>query len=382
VRIPKVLLRNNFYFIRLLASRLAFGASGLCLADCWFPWQGETILSVITQTNFDKKRLDILLTFCYTGSCQTKPNHKKRKEYQTAMNNHITVSQISQEAKPPKGFYIFEKLTRQNRVVDVIRMTRKPKCHIRKISHNEYKVIKTGEVHKFMPKVNQNGILTQMRNRRSLKKIFRDLRQLIECNFEGADCEKFLTLTFRIQTNQPRYVQNCLDLFNKRLKREFPAIGFIHIVEPHASGNWHVHSLLKDTEGKWLNLDCDRMREMWGLGNVHIETLKNVDHLGAYFIAYFTNMEIADEDLHKYQDDIKQLPRHDGEGFKNVIKGNRLDFYPDYMKIFRNSRNMKKPKAIKTVPKEFKKTYEVNFKIETELGDTFLSKEQHKQKRL
>jgi hypothetical protein len=296
-------------------------------------------------------------------------------------NNFITVRKISQEAKPPKGFYHFSKITRQNRVIDVTRMTRTPKCFIRKISYNEYKDIRTGEVHKFMPKKDANGVLTQMRNRRSLKKIFRDLRQLITTNFEGSDCEKFLTLTFRIQTNQPRYVGDCLNVFNMRLKREFPAVGYIHIVEPHASGNWHVHSLLKNTDGTWLNLDCDRMREIWGMGNVHIETLKNVDHLGAYFIAYFSNMEIQDEDLHKYPDDIKQMPRQDGNGVKNVIKGKRCDFYPDYMKIYRNSRNLKQPETIEAIPKGFKRTYEANYKIETEHGNTFLTKEQHRQKR-
>jgi hypothetical protein len=123
--------------------------------------------------------------------------------------------------------------------------------------------------------------------------------------------------------------------------------------------------------------------KLWGNGYVTVEDLNNVDNVGAYFIAYFSNMEIADEDLHKYPDDIKEMSRQDGNGTKKVIKGRRCDFYPDYMQMYRNSRNLKKPEVVEDIDENFKKTYEAAYRITTtdpkgNSSDTYIKKEQYK----
>jgi hypothetical protein len=90
-------------------------------------------------------------------------------------------------------------------------------------------------------------------------------------------------------------------------------------------------------------------------------------------------MELTDEQAEKYakEDDIKE------KNGKKYIKGKRLDFYPDYMQIYRNSRNLKKPEKIVEIPDEFDKTYEATYKITNmdehgKQAESYLKKEQHK----
>jgi hypothetical protein len=289
------------------------------------------------------------------------------------MSNYSTAVKKYQGALPKKKHYKFTKMIKCNNVIDVVRMTVEPKCVIKKLSKTEFVHIKTGEVKNIMPKVDGN----QMRNRRSLRVIFRELRQLITTNFEGLDCEAFATMTYAEQTNDPKKILKDLDRFNHRLKRAFPNIGYIHIVEPHASGNFHIHSLLKNITGAQLNIDFVEVYDMWQHGWCTVDNLNNVDNIGAYFIAYFSNMEIPDEDLHKYHDDIIE------KNGKKFIKGKRLDYYPDYMKIYRNSKNLKKPESVTEIPSNYYKTYEDTFQFaftdeKGNTGDMYVKKEQHK----
>ena len=296
------------------------------------------------------------------------------------LNNYTTTIEKYQGALPKNKHYKFRKYIQCGKVIDVTKMTWNPECHIKKLGGRAFVNTRTGEVKDFMPK--KDGV--QMRNRRSLRVIFTDLRQLITTNFEGGGSEKFLTLTYAKQHNDPKQILKDLDLFNKRLRWHYPSSGYIHIVEPHASGNWHVHSLIKHVDGTPLAMTYEEAYKLWGHGYVTVEELNNVDNIGAYFVAYFSNMEIADEDLHKYKDDIKEVPRADGSGMKKVIKGARLDFYPDYMKIYRSSKNLKKPEAVSEINKKaFKKTYEAGYKLthvdeNGNAGEGYLKKEQWK----
>ena len=311
------------------------------------------------------------------------------------MSNYITTIEKYQGHLPKNKFYKFTRIVKGHNVIDVVRMTKKPECQITKIKAGiylnkktgKYRLFdnyaiytKTGEVKK-MPK--KDG--KQFRNRRSLRKIFTDLRRLIETNFQGGESNKFLTLTYREQHNDPKKILKDLDAFNHKLKRAYPKIAYIHIVEPHASGNFHVHSLLRQMDGSPIEMTPQDAFKLWGQGYVTAEDLNNTDNIGAYFIAYFSNMEIADEDLHKYKDDIKEIPRQDGNGTKKVIKGKRLDFYPDYMKIYRNSKNLTKPEVIEKVNDDYKKTYEAAYKItNTEengnKSEVYIKKEQYKKR--
>jgi hypothetical protein len=181
------------------------------------------------------------------------------------------------------------------------------------------------------------------RNKRSLRKIFNDMRYLINTNFtqEENTQQVFLTLTYKENMQDYKRLYSDYEKFYKKLKRLYKEteLGYIVIMEPQERGAWHAHMLLKVFKGE-LYFDYDKIREMWGQGAVFIEKLKNVSNFGSYFVAYMSNAEIDDKVIAQLEispDDVKEK---DG---KRYIKGTRLLYYKDYMQIYRHSRNIKKP---------------------------------------
>ena len=239
----------------------------------------------------------------------------------------------------------YQKITLQGaRVADVVKMTWVPKCNIRKISKNLYlkgwtdqngNFITTGEV--FETKRKEQP----MRNRRSLKRIFKELRALITHHYKGGINELFITLTYSPKCYDGKQVHADFKAFWQRLKRAYKIpLSYISIVEPHADGAYHIHLLVKTDEGVLLYIPNEKVAQIWGNGFTVTERLESVDNIGAYFIAYFSNLEIPEEDLDKYEGDIEE------KNGKKFIKGKRLDFYPDGMQIHRHSRDLQKPSSL------------------------------------
>lgn len=231
--------------------------------------------------------------------------------------------------------------------MDVTKTSFAPACHIKRVSKELYlkgkydkegNFITTGEVYEVAKKEEQ------MRNRRSLKRIFKELRQMITHNYKGGKNELFVTLTYAEQTNDPKKVHADFKNFWKRLKRSFSDLdlSYISIVEPHGTGMFHIHLLLRGNNTEYLFIDNRIMEEVWGLGFTQTERLEDVDNVGAYFIAYFSNLEIPPEKEEEYAKfgDIEE------KNGKKYIKGKRLDFYPDGMQIHRHSRDIAKPEKL------------------------------------
>lgn len=234
-------------------------------------------------------------------------------------------------------------------ILDVVVQSFEPACHIKRITKELYlkgkydksgNFITDGEVHAVARKD------SPMRNRRSLKRIFKDLRQKIAHNFTGGINELFVTLTYRgeEQNNDPKKVHQDFKCFWQRLKRAYAEadLSYIAIVEPHETGRFHIHLLLRANAIEHLYIPFEKMTELWGHGSATVERLEEVDHMGAYFIAYFSNLELDDETAAKYEaaDDVIE------KNGKKYIKGKRLDFYPDGMQIARSSRDLQKPTRI------------------------------------
>jgi len=309
------------------------------------------------------------------------------------MSNNITnFSRCQAEEIPEDITYKYYKEVHQANVVDVVKLSWEPWCAITKIDANTYyknKRVKIdgetiiyvddSEVYEFMPKDNETG--EHMRNRRSLRRIFVTLRQLICTNFVGAQNEQFITLTYEgdKQTNDPKILHKDFKNFWDRLKRRYLGrdLSYISIVEPHASGNWHIHLLVKSNDGEPLIMHGNELYSVWRNGYVTVEDIKS-DNIGAYFIAYFTNMELSSpEDIAKYEgeEDIKE------KNGKKYIKGKRLDFYPDNMMIYRMSDNILRPSVTHGEPlrSELKQTYASTVKMTTAEGhDLYITTEQHK----
>lgn len=239
----------------------------------------------------------------------------------------------------------YQKVTLQGaRIADVVKMTWTPKCNIRKITKNLFlkgwtdengNFITTGEV--FETKRKEHP----MRNRRSLKRIFKELRALITHHYKGGINELFITLTYSPKCYDGKQVHADFKAFWQRFKRAIKTpLSYISIVEPHADGAFHIHLLVKTDEDQHLYIPNEQVAQIWGNGFTVTERLESVDNIGAYFIAYFSNLEIPEEDLDKYKDDVEE------KNGKKYIKGKRLDYYPDGMQIHRHSRDLEKPPTL------------------------------------
>ena len=257
-------------------------------------------------------------------------------------------------------------------IIDYTTLTFKPACHIKRVSKELYLKGRYNERGEFVTDGEAFNVAVkeeQMRNRRSLKRIFKDLRQKIAHNFQGGIDELFVTLTYAEQTNDPVKIHDDFRAFWQRLKRAYKdkELGYISIVEPHGSGMFHVHLLLQEVNGEHLYIPFAKMEMLWGHGNAQVERLENVDNIGAYFIAYFSNLEIPENEVEKYaaEDDIEE------RNGKKYIKGKRLDFYPDGMQIARSSRNMARPERLENaaadaaITADARKIYEHVKEIET-----------------
>ena len=106
------------------------------------------------------------------------------------------------------------------------------------------------------------------------------------------------------------------------------------ILEPQASGSWHLHGLIKKQKGKLPFLDNNCVIEpMWRQGFTKTKRLRDSDNVAAYLMAYLTDMP-KDEIMPNAKD-------------KSIIKGARLHFYPSGVHIYRNSRGIKQPANFK-----------------------------------
>lgn len=108
------------------------------------------------------------------------------------------------------------------------------------------------------------------------------------------------------------------------------------VLEPQATGSWHLHGLIKKQDGKLPYIDNNEVIEpMWDQGFTKTKRLKDTDNVASYLMAYLTDIP---------KDEV--VP---GTSKKGVIKGARLHFYPSGVHIYRGSRGLKKPVKIKGV---------------------------------
>ena len=278
------------------------------------------------------------------------------------------------------------KVTTMNHIVEVQYLEKwNTGATIRKLDSQRYLEISTGEIKTFERTENR------AQGENSLRKTFNKLRELINTNFIGAPNELFITLTYRgdLQTNDTKRVYSDFKKFIMRLKYKYKgitSIDYINVLEPHATGNFHMHVLIRFNELKKVFIPNDELREIWGNGFVTIQSLKNVDNIGAYVSAYLSDIEIPDS-LGNHSDVIEKEVA--GEK-KKFLKGARLRFYPTGVNIYRASKGIKEAEKEKmSYEKALKKVgaRNPNFKYGVELIDkekefrNTLIKEQYNLKR-
>lgn len=214
------------------------------------------------------------------------------------------------------------------------------------IKGHRYVVLETGEI----KNMNQESE-KRTDNLDSVRRTMKRLRRLIGANFVSNEINRkdqlWITLTYRedvnaTDKNSPEIVYKDFKRFIRKLREKHNStIEYIAVLEPQASGRWHLHVLMKTMNNSKLYISNSDIEKLWGKGFTSTKRLKNSDNVSAYVMAYVSNIEI---DL-KSSDKGKAIS-------KKVIKGGRLSFYPKGIRIYRRSRNLVDPKIQKGQKRE------------------------------
>ncbi|MTD32270.1 hypothetical protein [Planomicrobium sp. YIM 101495] len=258
-------------------------------------------------------------------------------------------------------------VTKMGHVVEVQHMLKKNTTnHTLKLDADRYMVIETGEILEY-EKSN-----TRADNMNSLRKTFKKLRYLINNNFVGGRNELFLTLTFAQESFDNGMVTTATKNFMKRLKYRYKdesTIDYLSVVEPHASGQWHLHVLLRFNELDRVFIPSNELASIWGQGFVQVKSLVDIDNIGAYLSAYLADHPVPD-DFQPRSDQTQVIVKQVDGKEKKFIKGGRLDWYPPGMNLYRKSKGIvfpereemeykKAKKIVGSVKPHFKKSYHV-----------------------
>lgn len=287
------------------------------------------------------------------------------------------LAKIEREAQ--KIVWKYVKAVIQRDIVDIVAMNMSAGCRIRKKSKDTYTINGDDEVKQMEKK--EEG-----RNKRSLRKIFRDLQFLITTNFANEDPELtkrqlFITLTYKENMTDPEQLHDDFRNFWKRLQRAYKGhdLDYISVAEPQGRGAWHIHLLLRSTSPLADDYKTQkRIHELWGHGLTWTERLGHVDNLGIYFIAYLSNAEITPERVKSMGIDENDLIEKEG---KRYLKGTRMHMYKDYFKIYRTSKGIEKPKTttdpeeIARIEKEYKRLRHIKI-VEHEIEFERIQKEE------
>ena len=232
-------------------------------------------------------------------------------------------------------------VTEMNHIIEVQHMDKMNNCsHIKKLDADRYVDLKTGDIREFERTENRSQGLN------SLLQTFKKLRYLINNNFTGGGNELFITLTYAEQTNDHLQVGQDYDKFLKRLRyklgKKLGPIDAIRVLEPHATGNWHIHALLRFNDLSEVYIANAELAEIWGHGFVKINSLKDVDNIGAYVSAYLTDIEVTNENILGFASNGKEMAVKETEG-KVYVKGARLKYYPPGVNIFTKTKGIVYP---------------------------------------
>ena len=181
----------------------------------------------------------------------------------------------------------------------------------------------------------------------TLKKSFKRNRDIINCNFTGADNELFVTLTYadRARGKDIKSVNADFDRFVKRIKRKThvntASLVWFSALEPQADGTWHLHCLLKWKDRKRIFIANAKLAKLWGCGFTKTSAIENVTNIGAYLTAYLTNVVVDSTEENKMKESTTWTANHE----HMVEKGGRLGYYRAFTHVGRHSRNCKQPQT-------------------------------------
>lgn len=100
----------------------------------------------------------------------------------------------------------------------------------------------------------------------------------------------FITLTFAKNITDIDFANKQLNIFQKRIKRAFPNVQFLGVMEFQKRGAIHYHFLFSHF------VNADLLADYWGreTGFVKIQKIKNRKNLGNYIVKYMTKELFSD----------------------------------------------------------------------------------------
>lgn len=120
-----------------------------------------------------------------------------------------------------------------------------------------------------------------------LSRARKDLRRLINANIQKHS--KFLTLTFRDNVQDLDYANNEFKKFIKRLNYHYKIkVKYSTVIEFQKRGAIHYHCVLYNLTQK---VDVGVLQDIWGQGFIKINSIDNVDNVGAYVCKYMTKTD-------------------------------------------------------------------------------------------
>ena len=132
--------------------------------------------------------------------------------------------------------------------------------------------------------IEKNRETSEGKRDRNLYRARADLRRAIWCN--QTKYTKFVTLTYKdTELDQDNVIYDYKQFIKKLRRREF-IVPYVYVTEHQKkrgikegnAGSLHIHSLLFTDEF----ISADIINTCWGLGNTDIDSLKDVNNLGAY----------------------------------------------------------------------------------------------------
>lgn len=200
-----------------------------------------------------------------------------------------------------------------------------PEQTIKILPGHKYQDLRSGKI-----KDMKLGSKNRGDNLKSVKASLARLRRIIGANFHGGKSELWVTLTYKIFMHDTKIVYRDFKVFMQRI-RKLPygrVLEYLAVLEPQASGSWHLHVLLKRNDNKQLYISNNQMESLWRHGFTKTKRLKQTDKVSAYLMAYLTDLALDDDQNNKP---------------KRIAKGARLHLYPPHTKIYRFSKGIKKP---------------------------------------
>lgn len=136
---------------------------------------------------------------------------------------------------------------------------------------------------------------TMKKTNKNLKRSLNNtVRPLLENNFFGGNNEVFITLTYTEPMSGLLQLTVDYDKFWRRLCNAYSylELACIYVKEIQKDRySWHIHSIIKEVNGKYLNIPFDDLGKMWGLGNVWINRVSPISDNSDYEISIDKEMQ-------------------------------------------------------------------------------------------